>query len=268
MRNFCLVLFLLFPVNSWWAVEETGVDSNLRGISAVPFSAGGGTAVTIWATGSNGVVMRSTDSGKTWQRSQIPDTETLDFRGVHALKPEIAYVMSSGEGAQSRIYKTTNGGKTWKLQYKGEQESFFLDALTCDDDNHCVALSDPVDGKFVLLVNVDGEHWTELPRDHMPAAFEQEGAFAASNSALCFRRTDIDFGTGGSAARVFASHDFGQTWTVMDTPILSGNASSGIFSLSCDGFVVAAVGGDYRDPHRAERNAAFSPDGGKLGNLQ
>jgi len=147
------------------------------------------------------------------------------------------------------------------------QKAFFLDALVCDDEKHCAALSDPVDGKFVILANMDGEHWTELPRENMPAALPKEGAFAASNSSLCVEGKDIHFGTGGPAARVFASHDFGRTWTVAETPIVSGNASSGIFSLFCDEMTIVAVGGDYQDPGRAYKNAAVSRDGGKTWEL-
>jgi len=261
MRYFFLLLVLLSPDNAWWAVQDSGVDSNLRGISVVSASVNG--AVTIWASGSQGAVVRSTDSGKTWRRLRIPEAELLDFRGVQAFSAKTAYVMSSGEGAQSRIYKTTDGGESWKLQYQGKQKEFFLDALICNDERHCAALSDPVDGKFAILTNVDGEHWTELPRENMPTALPKEGAFAASNSALCLDGKDIYFGTGGPAARVFASHELGRTWTVTKTPIVSGNASSGIFSLSCDGDRILAVGGDYRDPGRAFMNAGASMDGGR-----
>jgi len=261
-----LLLILLFPANNWWGMRETGVDSNLRGVTVVSGS-DPGEVVTIWASGSNGAVVRSTDSGKTWQRLHIPDGESLDFRGVQALNPDTAYVMSSGEGAQSRIYKTTDGGRTWKLQYKGHQKSFFLDALICEEEKHCVALSDPVDGKFVLLANQDGEQWTEFPRGPMPAALPKEGAFAASNASLCLEGKDIYFGTGGPAARVFASRDFGQSWSAVETPLISGNASMGIFSLACDNYVIVAVGGDYQDPKRAYRNAAVSRDGGKTWQL-
>jgi len=80
MRNLCLVLILLFPTNNWWAVHETGVDSNLRGISVVnsPIFFND-EIVAIWAAGSNGAVVRSTDSGKSWQRLHIRDAETLDL---------------------------------------------------------------------------------------------------------------------------------------------------------------------------------------------
>ena len=265
MRYFLLLLVLLFPDNAWWTMQESGVDSNLRGICVASESVNG--AVTIWASGSQGTVVRSTDSGKTWRRVRIPDGESLDFRGVQAFDANTAYVMSSGDGPQSRIYKTTDGGQSWKLQYKGEQKSFFLDALVCRGEKRCVALSDPVDGKFVLLANLDGERWREISTEHMPAALPKEGAFAASNSSLCLTRNDIYFGTGGPAARVFASHDFGRTWTVAETPIISGNASSGIFSLYCDEGAIIAVGGDYQDPGRAYKNAAVSRDGGNTWKL-
>jgi photosystem II stability/assembly factor-like uncharacterized protein len=242
------------------------VDSNLRGVCVVSETSAE-EKTTIWASGSQGAVVRSTDSGKTWKRLRIPGTESLDFRGVQAFDAKTAYVMSSGEGAQSRIYKTTDGGEIWKLQYQGTKKEFFLDALICDDEKHCAALSDPVDGKFVVLANTDGEHWVELARANMPAALPKEGAFAASNTSLCLEGKEIHFGTGGPGARVFASHDFGKTWTVVETPIVSGNASSGIFSLFCDERTIVAVGGDYQDPTRAYKNAAISRDGGKTWEL-
>src|SRR5262249_42222680 len=122
-------------------------------------------------------------------------------------------------------------------------------------------------GKFLLLANTDGEHWTELSRESMPAALPKEGAFAASNSSVCLQDQDIYFGTGGPAARLFSSHNFGQTWTVKQTPILSGTASSGIFSLSCDENTIVVTGGDYKNPGQRDRNAAVSKDGGKTWQL-
>jgi photosystem II stability/assembly factor-like uncharacterized protein len=266
MRYFSFLLVLLFPNNTWWAVQDSGVDSNLRGVCVMPETSAEEKTI-IWASGSQGAVVRSTDSGKTWKRLRIPGVESLDFRGVQAFDEKTAYVMSSGEGAQSRIYKTTDGGESWKLQYQGTKKEFFLDALICDNEKHCVALSDPVDGKFVTLANTDGEHWVELARENMPAALPKEGAFAASNSSLCLDGKDIQFGTGGPAARVFTSHDSGKTWTVVETPVVSGNASSGIFSLFCDERTIVAVGGDYQDPTRAYKNAAISRDGGQTWGL-
>lgn len=218
----------------------------------------------IWAAGSKGAIVRSTDGGKTWEPARIPGAESLDFRGVQTFDGKTVYVMSSGEGEQSRIYKSTDSGTTWEMQYSDKRKSFFLDGLVCADGTHCFALSDPVDGKFLVLNTTDGAHWKELSREHMPAALPQEGAFAASNSSLLlYGKSEIYFGTGGPVARVFHSADLGQTWTVSETPILSGKPSQGTFSIVRAGETVVVVGGDYSEPTRREKTAAYSPDAGK-----
>jgi photosystem II stability/assembly factor-like uncharacterized protein len=132
------------------------------------------------------------------------------------------------------------------------------------DATHCFALSDPIDGKFLLLGTVDGEHWEELARDPMPPIIPGEGAFAASNSALTiYNKKEIYFGTGGgAAARVFHSPDLGRTWTAVEVPIAAGNASSGVFSIDRFGNTVIVVGGDYKEPNQGVHSAAYSPDGG------
>jgi photosystem II stability/assembly factor-like uncharacterized protein len=94
------------------------------------------------------------------------------------------------------------------------------------------------------------------------------GAFAASGTSLVLNNdTGIYFGTGGGkAARVFHSADLGKTWSAMETPIASGSASSGIFSISSTTFL-NVVGGDYQDPKRPYRVAAYSQDQGKTWQL-
>src|SRR5262249_36556030 len=153
--------------------------------------------------------------------------ETLDFRGIVAFDATTAYLMSSGEGERSRIYKTTDGGETWSLQDSDNRKEFFLDSIACISEKECMALGDPINGKFLLLKTSDGEHWNPLPTDHMPPALGGEGAFAASNSCIVLKGNEIYFGTGGPAARVFHSRDGGLTWTLTRTPVLQGNPSSG-----------------------------------------
>jgi photosystem II stability/assembly factor-like uncharacterized protein len=251
-----------------WSVQTSGIDTNFRGISAEnTVDANGTDHITVWASGSNGVILLSSDLGKTWKRLHVAGGDSLDFRGIVAFDAERAYVMSSGEGDKSRIYETKDGGKTWKLEFAGKNPSLFLNALVCS--SQCYALSDPVNGKFLLLSDHNNGKWTELSGDGMPAALPGEGAFAASGTSLAL---DADgamyFGTGGAkAARVFHSMDNGRTWNVTDTPIAIGNASSGIFSVVCMPWGVVAVGGDYKDPSRPDRVAAYSQDQGKTWRL-
>lgn len=251
-----------------WTVQTAGLDTNLRGIS-VANASGLSPDVIVWACGSNGVILRSVNEGKTWKRLQVQGGDALDFRGIVAFDATTAYVMSIGEGAKSRIYKTADGGKSWTLEFSGGRPALFLDDLVCISKTRCYALSDPVDGKFLLVSTKDGEHWQELSNQQMPAALPGEGVFAASGTSFTiYHKREIYFGTGGArVARVFRSPDLGRTWTVAETPIASGNASSGIFSITRIRSTVIAVGGDYKDPSRSDRLAAYSADDGRTWRL-
>jgi photosystem II stability/assembly factor-like uncharacterized protein len=267
---FLLSLFIGASVQAqWWRVQTSGLDTNLRGVSAAYAPDAKGIPVpVVWASGSNGVILKSLDEGKTWERLHVSGGEALDFRGIVAFNSRTAYVMSSGEGEKSRIYKTTDGGATWTLQYTDKRNEFFLDSIACLSEAHCVALGDPIEAKFLLLSTTDGEHWNPLPSDHMPKALPGEGAFAASNTCLLLSGEEIFFGTGGPSARVFHSPDSGRTWNVVETPIAHGNASSGIFSLARgDENEIVVVGGDYKDSKRASAVAAYSLDEGKTWQL-
>jgi hypothetical protein len=273
MRFFLPSVFSLFFAVTvqaqWWEVQTSGIDTNLRGVSAASAPDAKGAPMTaVWASGSNGVILRSLDAGKTWQRLRVADGDKLDFRGIVAFNATTAYVMSSGEGEKSRIYKTTDGGETWKLQYADKRKEFFLDTIACLTALRCFALGDPIDGKFLLLITTDGEHWNPLPSTNMPPALPGEGAFAASNTCLVLSGEEIFFGTGGPAARVFLSPNAGRSWNAVETPIAHGNASSGIFSITgANGKNIVIVGGDYQDPKRASAVAAYSHDEGKTWRL-
>jgi photosystem II stability/assembly factor-like uncharacterized protein len=251
-----------------WSVQTSGVDTNLRGISATDSVDSNGTEhVAVWACGSNGVILLSNDLGTTWKRLHVAGGDALDFRSIVAFEAKRAFVMSSGEGDNSRIYETADGGETWTLEFTDSRKAFFLDALACDGE--CYALSDPIDGKFVIVATHHYKDWKELAGDGMPAALPGEGAFAAGGTSLAVDNDEgIYFGTGGGkVARVFHSTDMGKTWSVTETPIASSNASSGIFSISSTTYAVNVVGGDYKDPNRPYRVAAYSRDEGKTWHL-
>jgi photosystem II stability/assembly factor-like uncharacterized protein len=271
MRMLLAAVFLLAsgissaPV---WVVQTSGIDTNLRGVSLAHFrDPSGAAASVVWASGSNGVILRSTPAGKEWTRLRVVGAETLDFRSLQAFDDQTAYVMSSGEGEKSRIYKTTDGGQNWTLQFTGSRPAFFLDALVCDSPKHCLALSDPVDGRFVVISTYDGEKWLPLDQLAMPLALKDEGAFAASGTCLALYGNDIYFVTGGPAARLFHSPNLGRQWSAIPLPIASGNPAAGAFSVARRGRSMVVVGGDYKNPDRRERVAAYSHDAGRTWKL-
>jgi photosystem II stability/assembly factor-like uncharacterized protein len=222
-------------------------------------------ATIVWASGTHGTYLRTTDTGKTWLPAQVPGAEALDFRDVEAFGGDEAYLLAAGPGDQSRIYKTTDAGQHWSLQFTNTDPKGFYDCFAFWDHNHGIAVGDPVDGRFELLSTDDGGvHWISLPAASRPEALPREGAFAASGTCLATMGSrDVWFATGGPAARVFRSSNRGLSWTVADTPLAHGSDSSGIFSITFrDSKHGVIAGGDYQHPDADGPNLAATKDGG------
>jgi photosystem II stability/assembly factor-like uncharacterized protein len=253
-----VVLSLSFAVSAQWVRQTVNTEASFRGLSVVSDK-------VVWASGTGGTVIRTVDGGATWKVMEVPGAADLDFRDIEAFDAKTAYILSIGNGEDSRIYKTADGGDTWKLQFTNKDEKAFYDAIACWDRKHCIAMSDPVDGKFVLIATNDGETWKPLDISNMPAAKEGEAAFAASGTCLITQGKNNAFlVTGGSDARVFRSNDRGWTWTVADTSIVNGTPGSGIFSIAFRNDLHGTiVGGNYEKPDEAVNNLAFTRDGGK-----
>jgi photosystem II stability/assembly factor-like uncharacterized protein len=264
MKPFYLATMLLGlgdgVASAQWQQQTIRSEADFRGLCVV-------SAKVVWLSGTKGAFGRTTDAGRTWAVGTVPGAEKLDFRDVEAFGETTAYLLSAGPGEDSRIYKTTDGGKSWTLQFKNADPDAFFDAMAFWDDQHGAALSDPVKGQFQLIVTEDGgKNWKRLSGINMPPALPREGAFAASGSCLVTHgKKDIWFCTGGAkTARVFHSTDRGQNWTVSKTPIVAGTSSAGIFSLAFrDRNHGMIVGGDYRKPNDTGATAALTSDGGK-----
>jgi photosystem II stability/assembly factor-like uncharacterized protein len=218
----------------------------------------------VWASGTGGTWLRTVDGGSMWRAAVVPGAADLDFRGVWAFSESVAYLLSSGTGEKSRVYKTTDGGEHWKLLFTNPDAKGFFDAIAFWNPKHGIVAGDPVDGQVTFFVTEDGgEHWS---RQHTPAALPDEGAFAASNSCLFVRGSgEAWFGTGGvGAGRVFRTSDAGVTWTVASTSIRNDVASAGIFSLAfSDARHGFAVGGDYGKDSEARQSLTVTSDGGR-----
>jgi photosystem II stability/assembly factor-like uncharacterized protein len=220
----------------------------------------------VWASGANGTIIRTTDGGVTWTPLKVPNSEKLDFRDIDAVDDATAYVLSIGPGEQSRIYKTSDAGTTWTEQFVNHDPKAFYDAMAFWNANHGIAVSDSVDGQFVVITTNDGgRSWVRVPSAQLPPALSNEGFFAASGTNIAVRPPNqVWFGTGSAAqARVLHSSDGGHTWSIATTPLASG-PSAGIFSIAfSDPQHGIVVGGDYKLESAAVDNAAITSDGGK-----
>jgi photosystem II stability/assembly factor-like uncharacterized protein len=243
-----------------WTAQTSGVTARLRGVSAASPN-------VVWASGADGTVLRTADGGRTWRRSVVPDAQTLDFRDIDAVNERTAYVLSIGPGDASRIYKTSDAGATWTLQFRNDDPQAFFDAMAFRDARRGFAFSDSVRqqadatvGAFVVLRTDDGATWSRILPTALPPALPGEGAYAASGSNVAVRGGHIWIGT--TASRILRSTDAGRSWTVSKAPLPTG-PSAGIFSVAfrdaSDGVV---VGGDYKLETQALDNAAMTNDGG------
>jgi photosystem II stability/assembly factor-like uncharacterized protein len=262
MKIFILPLFILFFVSiggAQWQKQSVETKASLRGLSVV-------TDKIVWASGTSGTFLRTIDGGKNWTVGKVSGAEKLDFRDVEAFDANTAYVLSIGEGENSRIYKTIDGGKSWKLQFQNTNPKAFFDALAFWDADNGMAMSDPVDGKYVLLATNDGgASWKIVDTAKMPDAKPGEAAFAASGTCLVTSgKSNVYLVSGGQDARVFRSDNRGLSWSVADTPIIKGTSGSGIFSIAMrnakNGVI---VGGNYEKPNEVNNNLAFTEDGGQ-----
>lgn len=258
-----LVLFIVVtcvnPTSAQWIRQEVNTSASLRGLSVI-------NEKVVWASGTAGTVIKTTDAGETWKVMTVPGAEKLDFRDIEAFDAKTAYILSIGNGESSRVYKTTDGGTTWTLQFTNKNEKAFFDAIACWDKKNCIAMSDPVDGHYVLISTSDGgANWKQIVSNNLPAAKDGEAAFAASGTCLYIGiRGDAYLVTGGTDARVFRSSDRGITWIVADTPIVRGSAGSGIFSIALwNEMNGTIVGGNYEKPNDKASSLAFTRDGGK-----
>jgi hypothetical protein len=252
-------------------MQSSGTKASLRGIHAV----GGGVA---WASGTNGTVLRTEDSGYMWQSCAMPpEAEKLDFRGIWAWDANTAIVMSSGPGDQSRLYKTTDGCSHWTLLFTNPDRDGFWDAIAFTDRNRGFILGDPVNGRFVLFFTLDqGKAWGRVNSKDLDSGKTKIGAFAASNSAMTLTYGGLPmFGTSGPGGpwlylpdsvctsltaqqNPAACFDGFLQFEKERLPMAGDTASGGIFSLAVDSDVtkLVAVGGDYGRPNEITGTAA------------
>jgi len=234
-------------------MAKTPLRANLRGVSAV-------SRQVAWASGTNGTVVVSNDGGVNFLPRPVAGGEALDFRDIEGRSVDSAYLMSAGPGNASRVYRTQDGGGSWRLVLTNPDRDGFFDAMAFWDDRRGLVLGDPVDGRFVVRWTEDsGENWSVVPAEGMPAARPGEAAFAAGGTCMVTaaggRAWFVTGGVGG--ARVFASRDWGRTWTVEETALPHATPSSGLFSIAAMAESWIAVGGDYREETRGVGNLAL-----------
>jgi photosystem II stability/assembly factor-like uncharacterized protein len=218
----------------------------------------------VWASGRGGTFAVTTNGGTTWRAGVVPGAEALQFRDVEGVSDRVAYVLSIGNGADSRIYKTTDGGATWSLQFQNQDPNAFFDCFAFWTPKRGFAQSDSVNGQFPVLRTTNGQTWQSIAGNE-PAALPGESFFASSGTCVATEGKNNAWAvTGGaSPSRVLVTRDGGDTWKAYASP-LRGSPSAGIFSVAFRDAHHGMVGGGDLDPAAPPFDqTATSHDGGK-----
>lgn len=218
----------------------------------------------VWASGTSGTFLWTNDGGKRWVVGAVAGADTLQFRDVHAVSVDEAYLLSIGPGAASRVYHTTDRGASWTMQFVNDLPDAFFDCFAFWEDGAGIAFSDAVGDRFPIIRSLAaGAEWRYI--ENTPPAQPNEGGFASSGTCVVtLGDATVLIGTGNAAqARVLRSEDRGRSWETADVPLYSGDAS-GITTLSFrDASHGVALGGDIANPDTVTNNVAVTTDGGR-----
>ena len=238
--------------------QTSNTDALLIAVSAVNDQ-------TVWVSGAKGTYLRTTDGGTTWHAARVPGADSLQFRDVHAVDANTAYLLSIGNGSQSRIYKTTDAGATWKRQFTNPDSAGFYDCMDFWDARRGLVIGDAIGGDVAILRTTDGgATWSRLPPAGLPRAQPNEGSFAASGTCLVTKPGGHAWIVASNAdhGRVLHTADYGATWSV-DTLPLTTRAGSGPQSIAFRDarHGMALGGGSAAQP--GDAFTATTSDGGK-----
>jgi photosystem II stability/assembly factor-like uncharacterized protein len=220
----------------------------------------------VWVSGLDGTFAVTTDGGGTWRSGKVAGAETLQFRDVQGVSDKIAYLLASGSGTDSRIYKTENGGASWTLQFQAPNDpNYFYDCFAFWSPRRGLTMADalPSTGRFPAIHTTDGRTWKPLD---LPPGQTGEGAFAASGTCVATQGESRAWIV-TTNSRVFVSHDSGNRWAVYLAPITGGTGTAGLFSVAFRDATHGLVGGGDFVGATVVPNVARSSDGGKTWHL-
>jgi len=197
------------------------------------------------------------------------DDSLLSFRAI-ALTPSSVFVMSiENPGVLYKIGYDKTEATNIEEVYVEKHDKVFYDAMAFWNDLEGIAMGDPTDDCLSIIVTRDGGNsWNKISCDNLPQTETGEAAFAASNSNIAIYEDHTWVVTGGKRARVFYSSNKGETWEVFNTPMIQGQAMTGIYTVDFfDANNGIIFGGNWDQQEFNEGNKAVTKDGGKTWNL-
>lgn len=200
------------------------------------------------------------------QKTIANTDEKLEFRSI-AQNSKFIFIANIGNPAN--IFRFNKSDMGYKKVYTENNEKAFYDSMNFWNEIEGIAIGDPTDHCLSILITRDkGTTWKKIECNNLPKVVDGEAAFAASNTNICIIGNKTWVVSGGKKARVFYSPDKGISWEVFETPIVQGQAMTGIFTADFYNDTIGVIaGGNYEIPNQNSQNKAMTYDGGKTWKL-
>lgn len=244
MRKLFIFLFaLLFSssIFAQWTMQNSNFATSSRGIKFLhPVDTN-----VVWATGYDGVTptnyiceyTRTSDGGNNWisgvMAGYTTGYGTSMICGYDALTAWVpVFNSTSGGGA---ILKTTDGGTTWAAQTTATftAPNGFPNVVHFWNADTGFCMGDPNDGYFEIYTTTNGgTNWVRVNSTDIPANVSGEYGVTGYLSVV---GSTVWFSTNKS--NIFKSSDYGQTWSLITTPIVADKQFAVKFRSLNDGII-------------------------------
>ncbi|MGE3465781.1 MAG: glycosyl hydrolase [Pyrinomonadaceae bacterium] len=180
-------------------------------------------------------VYRSDDGGRSWRNVGLKTSEHIGRIAIDPRDSNVVFVAAQGplwsSGGERGLYKTTDGGKTWKAVIKISEHTGVTDVVI-DPSNPDImyAASWQRRRHFYTLINggpesgiyksVDGGNTWNRIRSGLPP-----GDLGRIGLSISPAKTDVVYATveaSGALSGIFRSRDRGATWERMSSTIAQG----------------------------------------------
>ncbi len=170
-------------------------------------------------------VYKSIDAGKTWTHVAFPDARVISKIRIHPTNPDIVFVAAFGRlsipSEERGLYKSTDGGKTWKRTLFKDNKTGTVD-ISIDRKNPNVmfaalweayrlesTMSSGGPGSGLYKSTDGGETWTDITRNPgLPSGIDGKIGVSISGADSNRVYAIIENENGG----LFVSDDAGATW--------------------------------------------------------